>query len=94
VAKRTREHDFPDKDTANRVFTHNLTALTKLALPESVTEEMERSKGSPLYKNWLIAKDGNEKARYKQIIEEQVRGLHQAIIDPDHGVLAWIRNHW
>lgn len=63
VAKQTREHDFPDKDTANRVFTHNLVALTKLALPESVLEEMEQSKDSPLYKNWLIAKDWNEKAR-------------------------------
>ena len=42
VAKRVKQHDFPDRDLANAVFTHDLEALVRVAgLTEDLDKEQE-----------------------------------------------------
>lgn len=44
-----------------------------------------------LGKNWLIAKDRSEKARYKTTSHQKAKKLYDAITDYANGVMQWIR---
>lgn len=94
VAKQVRRYDFPDKNLANEVFTHDLKKLMKLSgLALELEKEMEINKLLEL--NWAVVKDWSESARYDiGISESQARDLYSACTARRSGVLNWIRRKW
>ena len=93
IAKQTKKHDFPDKDTVNKSYTHDLTQLLKIAGLETRFDKDAR--GNPhLEVNWSIVKDWSENSRYQRISEREARDLLSAISDTKAGILVWLKQHW
>lgn len=93
IAKQTKQHSFPDKNTVNASYTHNLYNLVKTAGLEPVLDE-EIKKDKDFGENWAIVKDWTEKSRYEKPDEKKARDLYSAVTNKKHGVLKWIRKHW
>jgi len=94
IAKRTKEHDFPDKDIVNKSYTHKLGDLVKLAeLKEKLDAEMSPNKRLEQFWAWVV--DWDETRRYELgVVEKEARDLYQAIADPTDGVLQWLKKFW
>lgn len=93
IAKLVNLHDFPDKELANRSFTHEIEVLVRVAglAPARDTD----ARLNPLLgQNWLIVKRWNERARYGRWTESEARELFLAVTDPVSGVLPWIKFRW
>jgi hypothetical protein len=94
VAKRTKRHDYPDRDFANKCYTHKVEQLVVQANLEA-TFLAARNVDADLELNWTIVKDWDESARYeRKRTRAEAIGLFDAIIDPVHGVLPWIKSRW
>lgn len=94
VAKKTRRHDFPDKDFAAKCFTHKIEQLVVQAGLQGILQAA-RIADADLDVNWTIVKDWDEKARYEwKRSRAKAQELYDAITDPVHGVLTWIKLHW
>jgi HEPN domain-containing protein len=94
VAKQVRRYDYPDKNLANKAFTHHLGNLMSLCgLDLELKKEMEANK--PLELNWAVVKDWSESSRYEMDISEaQARDLYSACTARRDGVLSWIKRRW
>jgi hypothetical protein len=93
VARLTNLHDFPDKDLAQRCYTHKIETLVEVA-GLAIQRKTDATANPALGANWLVVKDWDEKARYQLWIEPQARKLFAAITDPTNGVLQWIKGRW
>ncbi len=60
IAKATRRYEFPDKDRANRVFTHDLAKL----LQEARLVAAMRDESASLRENWAVMLKWTVDARY------------------------------
>jgi HEPN domain-containing protein len=94
IAKQTKQHDFPDRKIVNQSYTHDIESLFRVAgLWDLFRTDVDSD--SNLEVNWNVVKDWNEETRYdKGIPEEMAKDLYAAIIDQQHGVLQWIKQHW
>ena len=93
IAKKTRANDFPDKKTVADSYTHDLSALIKVAgLDQQLQIEMQADAAFGV--NWGTAKDWSEQSRYERWTEPEARSLFTAITNQQHGVLRWLRRHW
>jgi HEPN domain-containing protein len=93
VAKLTKRYDFPDKNFAQEVFTHDLVRLVKAA--NLATELSNEAKANPQFElYWNLVKDWRETSRYDQNTRQQAVSLYEAITDKRYGVLRWLRRHW
>lgn len=93
IAKLTNQHDFPDKELAQRCFTHKIEVLVEaagLVLQRKTDVAVNPTMGA----NWLLVKDWDEKARYQPWTEPQARKLFVAVTDTTNGVLPWIKGNW
>ena len=99
IAKRTREHDFPEKKLVNDSHTHDLGKLLDLAglsdlLKNDVASNVE------LKLDWEKVRDWSEQSRYELFIGDLRGGLVEAelLIDAVEsekgGVLRWIKQSW
>ena len=93
IAKLTSQHDYPNKDLAQRCYTHKIEALVEVAGLE-LQRKTDAGANPALGTHWLVVKDWDEKARYQQWTELQARKLFTAVSDATNGVLQWIRVHW
>jgi HEPN domain-containing protein len=94
VAKQVKQYDFPDKKLANEAFIHDLEKLVRVAGLAPVFEK-ERQANRALESNWAIVKDWSENSRYElNITEVTARDLCMACIEPDDGILPWIKRRW
>ncbi len=89
IAKRTREHDFPDQQLVNSSYTHKLNELVRLAL---LQDELKADPTAAI--NWEIVKSWSEQSRYKQKGLVEATELLNAIDDGAGGILPWVRKHW
>ena len=84
---------FDDRKFAEKCWTHDLETLVRQA--DLMTERGHAiAQESRLGTNWLVAKDWSETARYSLSTQQQAEKLFDAITNPTHGVLPWIRNYW
>lgn len=92
IARRTQRYDFPDRKTAVDSYTHDLSALLRLAdLETALGQEPDRR----TRESWQIVRKWWEASRYEPgISHEQARDLYQAIASRGHGVLSWVRRRW
>lgn len=93
IAKQTKKHDFPDKYTAQKSYSHDLSELLGIAGLKNPTKD-ERITNPNLSLNWVIVKDWNVKSRYERHSKKEVKDLYYAIVNRRDGVLKWIRHHW
>lgn len=94
VAKKTKRHDYPDKDFVVKCYTHKVEQLVDQAGLRLVFQAA-RSVNPNLDLNWTVVKDWDEKARYeRKRSRAQAQRLYDAITDSADGVLPWIKLHW
>ena len=92
VAKKIKRYDFPDKDLALRVYTHNLTKLLepagvlRLSGPEIRTVPALDAK-------WGVVKDWNEQSRYEKQGRKKAKAMLDAVEGPQ-GILECIKEYW
>ena len=93
IAKMVRRYDIPDRNLANDSWKHDLEALVKTA---RLSADLRATiAADPVFEQyWGVAKDWNESSRYERRTRLQAEELIQAIGDPRHGVLRWIRRYW
>lgn len=93
IAKQTKQYDFPDRNTVNQSWTHDLEKLVGTAdLGSCLAEEMKKDK--QFKQNWVVVKDWSEESRYQRLGEQEARDLYSAITDKEGGVLQWIEQYW
>lgn len=93
IAKRTREHDFPEKKFVMDSHTHDIGKLLQLA---ELQIELELAiQGSPSMRAGLdTIQDWSETSRYDRKADQEALDLLQAIEDTSGGLLPWIRLRW
>jgi hypothetical protein len=93
LAKRTQEHDFPDKKLVNESHTHDLTKL--LLLAELKVDLETAMQGNPVMKSsWDAIHDWSETSRYELKSLQEAADLLEAIESQSGGLLPWIKLHW
>ena len=93
IAKRTRQHDFPEKGS-NRYFSHDLEDLSGFAKLKLELDQALQANPA-LNTNWTIILNWSEESRYKQgKTAQDVTDLLTAIEDQTGGLLPWLRQRW
>lgn len=93
IARKFREHDFPDKKTVLNSYVHDLPQLVKTAgLEQELAIKSDASDDFKL--NWATVKDWSEESRYEQRTEIEAAAMIRAIEGAPSGVLEWIRQYW
>jgi hypothetical protein len=92
IAKQTKRHEFPaDPRHANKVYTHDLGELLKLARLDSQLDKDIKTKPQ-LATNWGVVKGWKVDSRY------EAAGLNGkdmvGAVSSSDGVLGWIRLYW
>lgn len=93
IAKTIGQYEFPDKDFGRSVHTHDLPSLVRLAGVDRDFQEA-RTTDPALGANWGVVANWTETVRYYGASQEEAQALIDALLDADHGVLAWIQQHW
>ncbi len=93
IAKRTREHDFPDKKLGTESHTHNLIELMRIAQLASDLKSAMQS-DSKLADDWITLQNWSETSRYKRWKSWEAQSLLDAVETDSGGLLPWIRLHW
>jgi HEPN domain-containing protein len=93
IAKRTREHDFPDKELANKSHTHDLGKLIQLAELKDELDHVAQT-NSPLEANRTIVQSWSETSRYQRKTAQEATELILAVEDREGGLLPWIMQRW
>ena len=93
IAKKTREHDFPEKKLVNDSHTHDLGKLLNLA---ELKDELDAViLADPVMESALDKiQDWSETSRYQKKTAQETTALLKAIEDQEGGLLPWIRLHW
>jgi HEPN domain-containing protein len=93
IARRTLEHDFPDKKLVNESHTHNLKDLLRLAelkdeLKALIDADPEMQLALDRVQEWA------ESSRYMRKTALEAEELLRAIEGQEGGLLPWIRLRW
>jgi len=93
IARRTQEHDFPDKRLVEKSYTHDVERLIEAAgLADSLKGALAQNLGLKL--NWETFRQWSEQSRYESNSTQDARDLLNAIEDRAGGLLSWIQLHW
>lgn len=92
VAKDFRANEIPDLKYVRDIYTHDLSALLRLA---NLEEELdaEKKNNPELYDCWTTVKTWSETARYKVWTEADASAILDGV-GGDKGLLQWVRNRW
>jgi hypothetical protein len=94
IANQVKEHDFPDKNLANKSYTHSLTDLIGVAGLKQKMKDREKQ-NDDFRLNWAVAKEWSEEKRYEISIDEAAaKDSFEAVTDEDTGILTWVKNWW
>jgi hypothetical protein len=88
-----KSEEFPDRNFAEKCWTHNLPQLLGLAgLKADFDAALQAD--PELRDNWGTVKDWNESSRYARTRKVKAEDLYEAITDKKHGVLSWVKLYW
>jgi HEPN domain-containing protein len=93
IAKLMKSEEFPDKNFAEKCWTHNLPQLLVLAGLKDDFAAALRADPDLAY-NWDTVKDWGESSRYTRTTKADAEGLYEAITEKKHGVLQWLKRRW
>ena len=92
IARGTRAGTFPDKQLAEKSYSHKLSQLVDVAgLTLSLNAEMNHSPAFATY--WAVVKDWTETSRYQVIPNTLATDMLRALTART-GVLHWVRKWW
>ena len=92
IAKKTKRYDFPNKELAQEVYTHDLTQLVRHAgLGQALQQEFRNDAALEL--RWGVVKDWKERSRYERHGRNQARDLLDAVAGAQ-GVFACLKRYW
>ena len=92
-AKGIKRHDFPDKESAGKVFTHKLKELIRLAKLNSELSQAEQT--NPQFASgWDMVCRWTEESRYSTWTRSDAEAILDAIMRRKDGVLPWIKQRW
>ncbi len=90
IAKATRRFEFPDKDRANRVFTHDLGRL----LQEARLAAAMRAETVVLLEKWAIVLGWTVDVRYAAATAHDEAAELLTAAAGRGGVIPWLKGHW
>jgi HEPN domain-containing protein len=99
IAKRTQQHDFPDKKLVDKSYTHDLEKLIDAAELSDLLKK-DIANDVRLDENWEIVRRWSEQSRYELCEDEgpeRVLGammMISAVESDKGGVLRWIKQFW
>lgn len=93
IARQVVAETIPDKDFVKDLYTHDLPKLLGLAGLKKQLED-DGNDDRELKTFWAIAKDWSEQSRYEVKLEGDAHYMIEAITNPTHGVMQWIKKHW
>jgi len=93
IAKQIQAEDVPEKRFIFDYHTHVIEDLVFLA---GLKADRDKDAGADiaLGNNWRLVKDWKEDSRYKYHPQAEAQALFDAVSDPTHGVLQWIKHRW
>jgi HEPN domain-containing protein len=91
LSGRFRENTLPDRALVSQLYSHDLARLTRLALLDVALQQHEESDGD-FRSRWEIVLRWTEESRYGEHDGDATAALIEAIENPEHGVLPWLRN--
>ena len=94
LAGAVREHDFPDRDFVNKMYVHKLTTLFELNGALWAQFQVDMKADAKLNLNWSVVKDWDDSKRYDLVDELSAKDLYNATIEPESGVIEWVRGKW
>ena len=99
IARRTQQHDFPDKKLVDKSHTHDVERLLDAAgLSDLLKNDLARNEELEL--DWETVREWSEQSRYDLFKGDPTGGLvtAQLLIDAveseNGGVLRWIKQSW
>lgn len=93
IARGFRANDFPERKFVEKIHTHNLNELLKLAqLTQALDLEEQTSATFRAY--WNTVRGWDIESRYKVWTPAEANGMVETATKRGTGVLAWIRQHW
>jgi hypothetical protein len=93
IAKLMKSEEFPDKNFAEKCWTHDIEKLLVLSGLKAA-RDADSQADADLSANWGIVKDWSESSRYARTTKAEAQALYDAITDAKHGVLSWIKSRW
>lgn len=93
IAKQVKKFDFPNRNTAQNCYTHDLIKLINTAgLTSDLQQEMSSNVDFRI--NWTLVKDWSEESRYQKHTKQEAEDLYSAIAHRKNRVFIWIRRRW
>jgi HEPN domain-containing protein len=93
IAKRTREHDFPEKGS-QKYYSHDLEELVRFAQLQ-VEFDQSLQADPTLNTHWSLVQNWSEESRYEiNRTPKEATDLLSAIEDQKGGILSWLRQRW
>lgn len=93
IAKAFQPNAIPDKAFVNDIYTHHLESLYGLAGLKKEFQDA-RKINTQLDAAWGIVNQWTEASRYHIWDRFFASDMVQAVIEPQHGVYQWVKNHW
>jgi hypothetical protein len=93
IARNVRRHDFPDKDFASEVYSHDLKRLVRAAGLQAALDN-ELTANASFNRNWAVVKDWAVDSRYSVIGRLKANDFYSALTARQNGVMRWIRQRW
>jgi HEPN domain-containing protein len=90
IATDFRANEIPDLKYVRDIYTHDLSALFRLAELEQELDA-EKKINPDLYQRWEVVKGWSERARYEVWLEADASVMLNAI-DGEEGLLRWLQN--
>ena len=90
LSSRFRADTIPNRELVREIFTHDLTKLLNLA--DLRQDLADRQDADPQFRGrWEVVLKWRESSRYEIRDAKKAMELLDAIDDPKHGVLQWLR---
>jgi len=95
ITTQFRANEIPDKSLVDKIYTHKLADLLKLAGLEKLLDA-ERQNDADLDRRWSVVKNWTEQARYSIYTEEQALAIMDAINGDGRteGLFQWLSARW
>lgn len=97
IAGQTKAQEFPDRKRAEAAWSHKPSHLVRVAgLNKALDDKKNSDSQFMTYWDWATGDTGwTENSRYRwDTPEKEARDLFNAITDPGHGILEWIKKNW
>lgn len=93
IAAQVTSETIPDKDFIKKVLNHDFPTLIGLA--GLATDLKDKKDADPIFAaNWAVVSEWTPDSRYETKDRTSAELVISAILDPNSGVLQWIKTYW